>query len=63
MRAVRLLDVPLRQCGVGPMTTCTSCGGSGQQMVTVNHIGADGTPYQGVEMQTCTDCNGSGQTS
>ncbi|MFF8423135.1 hypothetical protein [Streptomyces sp. NPDC015680] len=41
--------------------TCTQCGGSGQQMVTVNHIGADGTPYQGVEMQTCTGCGGSGQ--
>ncbi|MDX3771230.1 MULTISPECIES: hypothetical protein [unclassified Streptomyces] len=45
------------------MTTCTSCGGSGQQMVIANHVGVDGTPYQGVEMQTCTDCNGSGQQS
>ncbi|MFE2090729.1 hypothetical protein [Streptomyces sp. NBC_00841] len=43
------------------MTTCTSCGGSGQQMVVVNHVGADGTPYQGVEYQTCSPCGGTGQ--
>lgn len=30
-------------------------------MVTVCHVGADGTPYQGVEMQPCPDCSGTGQ--
>ncbi|WP_272925443.1 hypothetical protein [Streptomyces sp. SID2563] len=41
--------------------TCTSCGGTGKQMVTVCHVGADGTPYQSVEMQTCSGCGGTGQ--
>ncbi|MFI6728731.1 hypothetical protein [Streptomyces atratus] len=43
------------------MNPCNDCGGTGQKMVTVCHVGADGTPYQGVEMQTCTDCGGTGQ--
>ncbi|MGW0607809.1 hypothetical protein [Streptomyces sp. NPDC002640] len=41
--------------------TCTSCCGSGQRMVTVNRVGADGHPHQSVEMETCFGCNGSGQ--
>ncbi|MEV5605730.1 hypothetical protein AB0L33_30270 [Streptomyces sp. NPDC052299] len=41
--------------------TCTSCGGTGQQMVTVNHVGADGVPFQSLEMQPCTPCGGTGQ--
>ncbi|MFB7076492.1 hypothetical protein [Streptomyces sp. NPDC056308] len=41
--------------------TCTSCGGSGQKMVTVNRVGADGKPYQSVEMQPCPSCGGTGQ--
>ncbi|WP_327270784.1 hypothetical protein OG233_30760 (plasmid) [Streptomyces sp. NBC_01218] len=41
--------------------SCGSCCGSGQRMVTVSRVGADGTPYQGVEMQTCGTCSGSGQ--
>ncbi|MFJ2629974.1 hypothetical protein ACIO6T_43305 [Streptomyces sp. NPDC087532] len=42
-------------------STCTCCGGSGQKMVTVNHVGGDGTVYQGVEMQPCSPCGGTGQ--
>jgi hypothetical protein len=30
-------------------------------MVVVNHVGADGTTYQGVEYQTCSPCGGTGQ--
>ncbi|MFE7268036.1 hypothetical protein ACFU9B_39545 [Streptomyces sp. NPDC057592] len=43
------------------MNPCGPCSGTGQKLVTVNHIGADGTPYQGVEMQPCSDCGGTGQ--
>lgn len=43
--------------------TCSSCGGTGQRMVVVNHIGADGTPYQGLEYHDCPGCNGTGQRS
>ncbi|MFD5065154.1 hypothetical protein [Streptomyces sp. NPDC058394] len=42
---------------------CGPCCGSGQRMVTVSHAGADGTLYQGVEMQTCTACGGTGSIS
>ncbi|WP_274535186.1 hypothetical protein [Streptomyces sp. CB02488] len=41
--------------------TCNSCGGTGQKMVTVNHVGNDGTHYQGLEMQPCPGCSGTGQ--
>ncbi|MCX4451651.1 hypothetical protein [Streptomyces sp. NBC_01789] len=40
---------------------CTSCAGTGQQMVIVNHVGADGTPYQSAQMQPCGSCAGTGQ--
>ncbi|MFI8007956.1 hypothetical protein [Streptomyces sp. NPDC086010] len=43
------------------MTTCSECSGSGQKMITVCHVGSDGTPYQGVEMQPCQPCGGTGQ--
>ncbi|MDF4254687.1 hypothetical protein [Streptomyces sp. WMMB303] len=39
-----------------------SCGcNGGQVMATVNRCGADGEPYQSLEMQNCPSCNGSGQ--
>ncbi len=41
--------------------TCTTCHGSGQCLITVVHIGADGTPYQGVEHQPCPCCQGTGR--
>ncbi|MCA1218481.1 hypothetical protein [Streptomyces sp. 8L] len=44
-------------------TPCSACGGRGQVMVTVNHMGADHQPYQGVEMQPCSGCGGSGQVA
>ncbi|MDF4254557.1 hypothetical protein [Streptomyces sp. WMMB303] len=38
------------------------CGcNNGKVMVTVNHCGADGEPYQSVEWQTCPNCQGSGR--
>ncbi|WP_299541782.1 hypothetical protein [uncultured Streptomyces sp.] len=43
------------------MAACSQCGGTGQRMVTVCHVGADGTPYQSVEMQPCSTCSGTGQ--
>ncbi|WP_458338227.1 hypothetical protein [Streptomyces sp. 372A] len=40
---------------------CTSCAGTGQQMITINGVGADGTPYQGVRHETCSSCGGTGE--
>lgn len=43
--------------------SCSSCCGSGTRMVTVNRVGADGTPYQSVENENCGTWSGSGQVS